>query len=176
MSLTIFNVVVYAVVRHLVEVTAESADEQSRHRQEGMQKISLFYAYDGMVGGSSEPWQSCSTVWTWRQKLGRQSEWSAACSRRREHSRRQLTGNILHVRGLPTGRGSVFGYSARSVGRRWRSVCWQSIDRRSMGRQRVDDGIGKPRLPVGSHVPIGWPYQPTGDCGTAPLRGVWDGR
>ena len=56
MSLTIFNVVVYAVVRHLVEVTAESADEQSRHRQEGMQKISLFYAYDGMVASSDLRW------------------------------------------------------------------------------------------------------------------------
>ena len=69
----------------------------------------------------------------------------------------------------------MFGYIARSAGGIWRSGCWQSIDRRSMGGQRVGYGIGKPRPPEGSHVPTGWPYQPPGDHGTAPLRGARDG-
>ena len=44
------------------------------------------------------------------------------------------------------------------------------------GMKRVVDGIVKPRPLVGSHVPTGWPSLPPGDRGTAPSRGVRDGR
>ena len=48
-SPTLFNVVVYSVVRHWVTVIVESAEERSRHGQEGIHKDALLYVDDGMV-------------------------------------------------------------------------------------------------------------------------------
>ena len=114
--------------------------------------------------------------WDWRITLVRQSEWYSACASRRQRSQRRSKGNIWQEQGFPTGRSSIFGYSSRSVGRIWRSGCWQSTHRKIMGRQGVRDGIEKPRPLAGSHVPTGWPSQPLGDCAIYLSRGVWDGR
>ena len=56
LSPTIFNVVVYAVVRHWVAVMVESVDEQSGRRQEGRQQNALFYADDSMVASLDPRW------------------------------------------------------------------------------------------------------------------------
>ena len=49
LSPTIFNVVVYAGVRHWVTVMVESVEEWSRCVQEGRHKNAPFYVDDGMV-------------------------------------------------------------------------------------------------------------------------------
>ena len=49
---TIFNFVVYVVVRHWVEVMVESVDDQNGRRQEGRHQNFLSYAYYGMVASS----------------------------------------------------------------------------------------------------------------------------
>ena len=54
LSPTIFNVVVDVVVWHWAEETAGSADGQGRCGREGRHKNDLFYADDGMIA-SSEP-------------------------------------------------------------------------------------------------------------------------
>ena len=52
LSLTIFNVVVYAVVIHWVTVMVEVAEEQGEHGQEGRHHNALFYADNGVVASS----------------------------------------------------------------------------------------------------------------------------
>ena len=56
LSPTIFNVVVDAVVIHWVEVMVESADKQSRNRQEERHQNAFYYADDGMVVSLDPRW------------------------------------------------------------------------------------------------------------------------
>ena len=52
LSPTIFNVVVDVVVRHLLYVMVEDAEERGKRRQEGRHQNSLFYADDGVIESS----------------------------------------------------------------------------------------------------------------------------
>ena len=56
LSPTIFNVVVYSVVRHWVMAMLEIADEQGERRQEVRHQADLFYAEIGMVALSDPRW------------------------------------------------------------------------------------------------------------------------
>ena len=56
LSTTIFNVVAYAVVRHWVKVTVESAEEKSGRGQEGRHQNAFFYLDDGMVMSLDPRW------------------------------------------------------------------------------------------------------------------------
>ena len=56
LSPTIFNVVVYAVVRHWVTVMVECAEEWGECGQEGRHQNTLFYAADGVVASSYPRW------------------------------------------------------------------------------------------------------------------------
>ena len=110
----------------------------------------------------SAPWLACLTGWYWILTSGRQSEWSSTRSRRRGRIWRRRTGEGWREREFRTrGRRGV-GFCARSAGRRWRSG--QCRDKRIhiMGGQQRVYGVGKPRPPVGSHVPTVWPSQPPG--------------
>ena len=49
LSPTIFNVVVYAMVRHWVTVVIEGAEERGEHGKEERHQAALFYADNGMV-------------------------------------------------------------------------------------------------------------------------------
>ena len=49
LSPTIFNVVVYAVVRHWVTGVIADAEERGYLGKEGIHQAALFYADDGMV-------------------------------------------------------------------------------------------------------------------------------
>ena len=51
-SPTIFNMVVYAVVRHWLMVVIASAEEWSKRGKEGGHQAALFYTDDGMVASS----------------------------------------------------------------------------------------------------------------------------
>ena len=84
--------------------------------------------------------------------------------------------NGQRARGLPNRIDSVSGDSAQSAGRRWRWGFWKSIYISSMGRQWAVYGIGGPHPLAESHAPIIWIFQPPGDQGTDPSRGVGDGR
>ena len=52
LSPTIFNVVVYTVVRHWITVMVEVAEERGERGQEGRHQNSLLYSDDGMVVSS----------------------------------------------------------------------------------------------------------------------------
>ena len=54
LSPTIFNMVVYAVVRHCVTVVIADTEERGELGKEGRHQADLFYAEDGMVA-SSDP-------------------------------------------------------------------------------------------------------------------------
>ena len=56
LSPTIFNVVVDALVRHWVSVTAEGAEERGGYRKEGIHQNPLLYAYNVMVPSSDPQW------------------------------------------------------------------------------------------------------------------------
>ena len=56
LSPTIFNVVVYAVVRHWVTVVIAGAEERSERGQEGRNQSALFYVDNGMVVYSDPRW------------------------------------------------------------------------------------------------------------------------
>ena len=56
LPLTIFNVVVYAVVWTWVEDMVESAGGQGGRRREGRHQNALFYMDDGMVALSDPGW------------------------------------------------------------------------------------------------------------------------
>ena len=56
LSPTIFNVVMYAVVRNWDEKIVESAGGQGGRRQEGRHQNALFYADDGMISLSYLGW------------------------------------------------------------------------------------------------------------------------
>ena len=116
------------MVIHWVKVVAEGVDKQIRRGKDGRNQNSLFYADDGMVASSDPRWIHgvfstptglCDRV-ILNPMSGIQLEWSAACARRREHSKRRRTGKVWRDQGLTTRRDSVFGYSARRSGRRWR--------------------------------------------------------
>ena len=55
-SLTIFNMVVYSVVRYWIVVMVESAGERSWRRQEGRPQNYLLYVDDIMVESSDPRW------------------------------------------------------------------------------------------------------------------------
>ena len=54
LSPTIFNVVVYAVVRHWVTLAMAKAEKQGERGNEGRHQAALFYTDDGTVA-SSDP-------------------------------------------------------------------------------------------------------------------------
>ena len=56
LSLTIFNVVVDAVVQQWVKAVVSGAEERGEHGQEGRNQAALFYADDGMVASSDPRW------------------------------------------------------------------------------------------------------------------------
>ena len=56
LSPTIFNVVVDAVVQHLVSVMLDSAEEWGGHGQECRHQNALFYAYYGVVSTPDPQW------------------------------------------------------------------------------------------------------------------------
>ena len=56
LSLTIFNVVVDAVVRHWVTLAVEEAEKRGERGREGRHQAALFYADDGMVVSSDPRW------------------------------------------------------------------------------------------------------------------------
>ena len=56
LSLTIFNVVVYAVVKHRMTVMVEDAEEWGKHEQGVRHQAALLYADDGMVALSEPRW------------------------------------------------------------------------------------------------------------------------
>ena len=56
LSPTIFNVVVYEVVRHWVTVMVKDAEEQGKRGKEGRHQAALFYADNGMVALSDPCW------------------------------------------------------------------------------------------------------------------------
>ena len=64
LSPTIFNVVMYAVVRHWVDVMVEGAGERGERGQEGRHQNALFYADYGVVALSDPRWlqDSLSTL------------------------------------------------------------------------------------------------------------------
>ena len=56
MSLTIFNMVVDAVVCHWVTMTLEEAEKRGERGKEGRHQATLFYADDGMIASSDPRW------------------------------------------------------------------------------------------------------------------------
>ena len=56
LSPTIFNMVVYAVVRHLVAGVIADAEERGELGKEGRHQAALFYTDDGMVASSDPRW------------------------------------------------------------------------------------------------------------------------
>ena len=56
LSLTIFNVVVYAVVHHWVTGVIVDAEERGELGKEGRHQAALFYADSGMVASSDPRW------------------------------------------------------------------------------------------------------------------------
>ena len=53
---TIFNVVVYSVMRHWVSVIVEGVKERGKRGKEGRHQNALFYADDGMVASLDLLW------------------------------------------------------------------------------------------------------------------------
>ena len=56
LSPTIFNVVVYAVVRHSVMLAVTEAETRGEWGREGMHQAALLYADDGMIASSDPQW------------------------------------------------------------------------------------------------------------------------
>ena len=56
LSLTIFNVVVYAVVRSWVKTVIAGAEERGERGKEDRHQAALFYADDGTVASSDPRW------------------------------------------------------------------------------------------------------------------------
>ena len=56
LSPTIFNVVVDAVVCHLVTLAVEDTEKKWERGEEGRQQASLFYTDDGMLASSDPRW------------------------------------------------------------------------------------------------------------------------
>ena len=56
LSPTIFNVVVYAVVRHWIMIAVTEAEKRSERVREGRHQAALFYADDGMLALSDTQW------------------------------------------------------------------------------------------------------------------------
>ena len=56
LSPTIFNVLVYVVVRHWVHGITEEAEAQRETEREGRNQAALFYADNGMVASSDPAW------------------------------------------------------------------------------------------------------------------------
>ena len=142
----------------------ESEEARGGRGKEGRHQSYLFYADDDMVMSSNPIWLqgAFNTLVRLFDRVGLKTNvgktvgmvccplQAAGTQLEAEYGRR------MTVAVLPTGRGIGVGYSAQSMGRRWYSGSLQATCRRSMGRKRVGDGVGKPRTPVGIHVPIGW--------------------
>ena len=56
LSPTIFNVVVYAVVRHWVMLVVEDAEKRGERGKDGRHQAALFYVDNGMVASSDPRW------------------------------------------------------------------------------------------------------------------------
>ena len=56
LSPTIFNVVVDAVVRHLITIAVTEEETRGERGREGRHKAALFYADDGMLASSDPQW------------------------------------------------------------------------------------------------------------------------
>ena len=56
LSPTIFNVVVYVVVRHWVTLAVEEVETRGERGREGRHQAALFNANDGMVAPSNPCW------------------------------------------------------------------------------------------------------------------------
>ena len=66
LSLTIFNVVVDAVVRHWVTLAVTEAKTRGEQGREGRHQAALFYADDGMIASSDTQWLQ----WAFTQLVG----------------------------------------------------------------------------------------------------------
>ena len=91
LSLTIFNVLVDAVVRHWVHRIMEEAEARGDTGREGWHQAALFYANNSMVTSSDPAWLQGAftalvgllTGWACGKMSGRLSAWSVTPARRR---------------------------------------------------------------------------------------------
>ena len=128
LSPIIFNVVVDVVVQHWVTLMVESAEERIGRRQEGRHQISLLCVDDGIVALLDPRWLqgARSTLVGLFDRVVLKTKVSKTVKMLCRPCQAEGTqSEVAHGRrmtgaGLRTGRGSGFGYIARSAGRIWR--------------------------------------------------------